>query len=245
MRIEMKGLEEIKPYEKNPRKNDKAVEKVAESIKEFGFKVPIVIDKNNKIVAGHTRYKASEQLGLEKVPCIVADDLSEEQVKAFRIADNKVTEIAEWDNDLLLEELEGLEDFFTGFEQKEIDKLMGAQEVNPYTDKVQTPIYDIQGEVPLIEELCNSQKTEYLDELIEQSNVSEVEKDFLRKASKRHLQFNYSKVAEYYAHADPEMQDLMERSALVIIDYDKAIECGFVKLSESIEEMIQEEEVGE
>lgn len=101
---------DIIPYEKNPRKNDDAVKYVAESIKQFGFKVPIVIDKNNVIVAGHTRYKASKKLGLKEVPCIVADDLTEEQIKAYRLADNKVAELAEWDDYLLGEELDGILD---------------------------------------------------------------------------------------------------------------------------------------
>lgn len=100
------GLEEIKPYEKNPRNNDNAVDAVAASIREFGFKVPIIIDKDNIIVAGHTRYKAAKKLGLKTVPCIKADDLTDEQVKAFRLADNKVAEQAEWDFELLNEELE-------------------------------------------------------------------------------------------------------------------------------------------
>jgi site-specific DNA-methyltransferase (adenine-specific) len=111
MKLEIiyKKINEIIPYKNNPRKNDDAVEDVANSIKEFGFKVPIVIDKNNEIVAGHTRYKASKKLGLEEVPCIIADDLSEEQIKAFRLADNKVSEKAEWDLDLLNEELGNFE----------------------------------------------------------------------------------------------------------------------------------------
>ena len=105
MEIINKKTNEIKPYENNPRKNDEAIKYVAESIKQFGFKVPIVIDKNGVIVAGHTRYKASKKLGLEEVPCIVADDLNEEQIKAFRLADNKVAEKSEWNFDLLDEEL--------------------------------------------------------------------------------------------------------------------------------------------
>ena len=109
MEIINKKLTEIMPYEKNPRRNDEAVEYVANSIKEFGFKVPIVIDKEGIIVAGHTRYKASKKLGLKEVPCIVADDLNEEQIKAFRLADNKVGEIAEWDFDLLDNELLNIE----------------------------------------------------------------------------------------------------------------------------------------
>ena len=106
------NLKDLKPYEKNPRKNDEAVKYVKESIKQFGFKVPIVVDKNNIIIAGHTRYKASKELGLTKVPCIIADDLTEEQVKAFRLADNKVSEKAEWDFNILDLELTELENDF-------------------------------------------------------------------------------------------------------------------------------------
>ena len=97
MNIVEKNIKELKEYENNPRNNDGAVEAVAESIKQFGFKVPIIIDKDGVIVAGHTRKKAAEMLGLKKVPCIVADDLTPEQVKAFRLADNKTAELAEWD----------------------------------------------------------------------------------------------------------------------------------------------------
>lgn len=117
-------VEDLKPYENNPRFNDDAVEYVARSIKEFGFKVPIIVDKDNVIVAGHTRYKASLELGLKEVPCIVADDLTDEQVKAFRLADNKVSEKATWNYELLDDELSDLlnidmEEF--GFDTTKID----------------------------------------------------------------------------------------------------------------------------
>lgn len=110
MQIIDKKIGEIKPYEKNPRKNDNAVDAVASSISQFGFKNPIVIDGNNVIICGHTRYKAAQKLGLDVVPCVVADDLTEEQIKAYRLADNKVAELAEWDIDLLGEELDGIFD---------------------------------------------------------------------------------------------------------------------------------------
>lgn len=110
MQIVNKNINEIKEYENNPRNNDNAVEYVANSIKEFGFKVPIIIDKNNIIVAGHTRYKASKLLGIDEVPCIVADDLTEEQIKAFRLVDNKSAELATWNLDLLNMELESITD---------------------------------------------------------------------------------------------------------------------------------------
>ena len=106
--IVYKSLDEIKEYENNPRQNDEAVEYVANSIKEFGFRNPIILDKDNVIIAGHTRYKASQQLKLKEVPCIYANDLTEEQVKAFRLADNKVSEVAEWDETALEEELNNI-----------------------------------------------------------------------------------------------------------------------------------------
>lgn len=108
MKIIEMGINEITPYEKNARINDNAVEKVADSIREFGFKNPIIIDKNNVIIAGHTRLKAAIMLGMEKVPCICADDLTPEQVKAFRLIDNKTNEFAEWDHELLMDELKEL-----------------------------------------------------------------------------------------------------------------------------------------
>ena len=133
MDIKTLNINDLKPYEKNPRKNDEAVKYVAESIKQFGFKVPIVIDKDHVIVAGHTRWKAAKKLGISEVPCIVADDLTDEQIKAFRLADNKVAEEAEWDFDLLAEELDDLFDFDMsafGFveEEPELDELESDKE---------------------------------------------------------------------------------------------------------------------
>ena len=103
-------IESIRPYENNPRKNDAAVPRVAASIRRFGFRVPIVVDADGVIVTGHTRYKAAKELGLTSVPVIVADDLTPDEVKAFRLADNKVGEIAEWDDEKLDVELLDLQD---------------------------------------------------------------------------------------------------------------------------------------
>lgn len=136
MNIIQKTLNELIPYENNPRNNDEAVNYVAESIKEFGFKVPIIIDKNNVIVAGHTRYKASKKLGINEVPCLVADDLTDEQIKAFRLADNRVGEIATWDFDKLeielatLDNMElfGFDDVFTDGEREDITAAVETEE---------------------------------------------------------------------------------------------------------------------
>ena len=100
----------LRPYENNPRINDGAVEAVAKSIDEFGFKVPIVVDSDYVIIAGHTRLKAAERLGLKSVPVVIADDLTEEQARAFRLADNKTAELAEWDFEKLNEELGDITD---------------------------------------------------------------------------------------------------------------------------------------
>ena len=107
--IKMK-VEDLIPYINNPRNNENAVDKVASSIAEFGFKNPIFVDKNNVVVNGHTRLLESKKLGLKEVPCIVIDDLTDTQIKAFRIADNKVAEYSKWDYDLLNIELEQLEE---------------------------------------------------------------------------------------------------------------------------------------
>ena len=108
LKIEYVDINSIKPYNKNPRKNEEAIPYVMESIKQFGFKNPVILDKNNVIVAGHTRIESAKRLGITEIPCIYADDLTDEQIKAFRLADNKVGEIAEWDIDLLDTELDDI-----------------------------------------------------------------------------------------------------------------------------------------
>lgn len=128
----IKNIDEIIPYINNPRDNDAAVDAVASSIKNFGFNQPIAIDSNNEIIAGHTRYKAAKKLGIKEVPCVIIDDLTDEEVKAYRLADNKVAELAEWDIDLLNLELGELENANLEFNMEdfgfEID-LQGENEV--------------------------------------------------------------------------------------------------------------------
>lgn len=143
MKIESVAIDKIIPYEKNPRKNDVAVDAVAASIKEFGFKIPILLDKNGTIIAGHTRLKAAIKLGLKEVPCIYADDLNEEQVKALRLADNKTAELADWDFDLLNDELLDIIDIdMTSFG---FEKLLDAR-----PDLEDEEYFDVDAEVPAI-----------------------------------------------------------------------------------------------
>lgn len=134
MEVHEIGLSYLVEYENNPRNNDSAVEAVAESIKQFGFKVPIIVDKDNVIVAGHTRLKAARLIGLDKVPCIVADDLTPEQIKAFRLADNKVGELACWDFAKLEEKMAGLSFDMTVFRFDEMEEI-SMDELDKEDDK--------------------------------------------------------------------------------------------------------------
>lgn len=248
MEIVMKNIVDIMPYENNPRHNEDAVKKVAESIKEFGFKVPIVIDENNVIITGHTRHKAAFLLGMDRIPCIMADDLSEDQIRAFRLADNKVAEFSTWDFEKLKDEIDlidmDLAEF--GFEKLgDAEREIEDSITNPYTQKVEIPHYEIKGELPSFGEMVETWKAEGLIEKIERANVTDEERIFLKLAAGRHNIFNYGKIAEYYAHAGAEMQGLMEDSALVIIDFEDAIRRGYVKLSTNIEQLYNEEYVDE
>ena len=138
-RIEILPISEILPYAKNPRKNEKSVKFVKESIRQFGFKVPIIIDSKREIVCGHTRLLAAKSLGLSEVPCIIADDLTYEQIKAFRLADNKVGEFSDWDIELLNNELSEIAEIDMGDfgfsdeqeEQQEITEDEVPEEVEP------------------------------------------------------------------------------------------------------------------
>lgn len=144
LKIIYKKTEDLIPYINNPRNNDGAVDKVASSIKNFGFKVPIVVDGDNEIIAGHTRLKAAKKLGMDEVPCIVADDLNDGQIKAFRLADNRVAEFAEWDMELLESELAELEDLDFDMEEFDfdtIDEVVNIAEINDY-DTEARPLED-------------------------------------------------------------------------------------------------------
>ncbi len=138
----MKQVSVLQEYENNPRNNDEAIKAVANSIREFGFKVPIVITSDNVIIAGHTRLKASVSLGLEEVPCIVADDLNEAQIKAFRLTDNKTAELATWDLSRLEEELAGIDMDMLQFGFEEMEELL--------PDNAADDDFDIDDEIPEI-----------------------------------------------------------------------------------------------
>ena len=243
IQIVYKGVDEITPYENNPRNNDEAVQYVANSIELAGFINPILVNEDGVILAGHTRLKAAKMLGMETVPVVYVEDLTEEQQRAFRLADNKVSEIAEWNEDLLGKELASILDInmdLFGFGE---DAELGAElEDDRYTMAVNIPQYEITGECPELSELVDDERRNALVQRILESDVSQEEKDFLIMAAERHNVFNYRNIAEYYAHATPEMQELMEDSALVIIDVDDAIAKGYARLSDGITALMEEDD---
>ncbi len=243
--IEWRDPDDLEPYEKNPRKNLKAVKRVADSIREFGFNQPIVVDAEDIIVVGHTRWKASKELGLTEVPVLrMPEGISDEKVRAYRIADNKLNELATWDEDLLQEELLDLRELtgdieLTGFKSDELDDMLKTSD-DFYTQKVDTPIYEIKGERPECHQLYDNDRAQQLVADIERSNVPEDIAVFLRLAAHRHTAFDYGRIAEFYAHADPDVQRLMEDSALVVIDFDRAVELGYTSLRDEIADIYLE-----
>ena len=249
MEIVYKKINELKPYENNSRTHDESqIKQICKSIKEYGWTNPVLIDEKGMIIAGHGRVEAGKKLDIKEVPCIVLSGLTEAQKKAYVIADNKMALNAGWNEELLKNELENLKELdfdleLTGFSKKELDKLFDEiNESNPYTAKTEIPQYEIKGEMPEIYELIEEEKVNQLIEDIRKSNVGEKEKEFLIKSAYRHYGFNYSKIAEYYCHQNKEMQELMEKSALVIIDINNAIAEGYAELKEEMEEMIEDEE---
>jgi len=233
---EKRDIDSLMFYEKNAKKHpEKQVEQVAASIKEFGFNQPIVVDKKNVVIVGHGRLKAARLLGLKEVP-VLEVGLTEEQAMAYRLADNKLNE-SEWDMDLVMEELKKMSvemGELTGFELNLISEKDLA--VGEYSKKIKAPIYEPSEEKPSLEDVVDHGKVLKLIEGIEKSKISKEEKEFLKYAAQRHRVFDYAKIAEFYAHSDKEVQKLMEDSALVIVDFAKAIEMGFVSLSEEISE---------
>lgn len=231
------AVKEIKPCKRNTKKHPQVqIDNIAESIRQFGFVQPLVLDgnKENEIIIGHGRYFAAKQLKMNAVPCVFVKDLTDEQIRKLRILDNKLNE-SEWDMDILKKEIEDLNfEDFAEIKFNEIDNLDALSVDDKYVQKTNIPQYEIQGEEPSINDLFDLTKTDALIEEIENSNVTDEQKKFLIEAAKRHTVFNYRKIAEYYAHQNVEMQNLMEKSALVIIDYENAIKNGYTVFCDEI-----------
>ena len=249
MQIIQKKLADIVPYANNTKKHDETqIKNVAESIKKYGWVQPIVIDNDGTIVIGHCRALAAEKLGIEEVPCVVVSDLTEDEINALRIVDNKTNE-SPWDFDLLSAELPEIDlsdfdfDFDFGIEDEEEEPEYSADDTEEsfYTEKTEIPQYQPTGENVSLSDCFDDDKYKELLEKINNSSVTDDEKRFLICAATRHYRFTYKKIAEYYAQASEEMQDLMEQSALVIIDYNDAIKYGYSKLRKKILELRENE----
>lgn len=179
------------------------------------------------------------------MPCITLDYLTDAQKRAYVIADNKLALNADWDDELLRVELDELAELgfdleLTGFSLEEIEGIgIGDPserefDSEKYTAKINTPIYEMKGDEPEVEELYDTIKAGELSSRIMKADLPDDVRGFLMAAATRHTVFNYEKVAEFYAHQDEDVQDLMRQSALVIVDFDQAIENGYVKLTKAL-----------
>lgn len=246
------SVDKLIPYARNSRTHSaEQVAQIAASIKEFGFTNPVLIDGEGGIIAGHGRVMAARKLGIDEVPCITLDHLTDAQKRAYIIADNKLALNGGWDNDMLRIELDELGEMgfdleLTGFS---LDEIEGIELGDPserelddskYTTKIETPIYEMKGDKPEVAEIYDTTKTGELSSRIMKADLPDDIRGFLMAAATRHTVFNYEKIAEFYAHQDREVQELMEQSALVIIDYNKAIEEGYVRLTKALMQLAGE-----
>jgi hypothetical protein len=244
MKIETLPTEKLIPYARNTRTHsDEQVAQIAASIREFGFTNPVLIDGQDGIIAGHGRVMAARKLGLNEVPCIRLGHLTDAQRRAYIIADNKLALNAGWDEELLAVELADLREMdfdlnLTGFDGDAIEVILNPPEPDAlsdaYTHKVDAPVYEPNGEKPPVAELIDNTRAEELRAAITKANLPAEVSAFLNAAADRHTVFNFEKIAEFYCHADKQTQELMEDSALVIIDFKKAMQLGYVKLKEEI-----------
>ena len=243
-------MADLIPYARNSRTHsDAQVAQIAASIREFGFTNPVLVDGVNGVIAGHGRILAARKLGMDTVPVIELAHLSETQKRAYVIADNKLALNAGWDDEMLRVEFEELGDAgfdlaLTGFDAEEIAAFMSPEDAalsDEYSHKVTAPVYEPKGEKPPIAELVNYERAEALIRDIEAVKLPQEVAQFLKTAAARHVVFDYGKIAEFYCHADKPTQALMEDSALVIIDFKKAMQLGYVKLKEAIADALENE----
>lgn len=251
MQIENTPVEQLIPYANNSRTHsDAQVAQIAASIREYGFNNPVLIDESGSIIAGHGRVLAARKLQLTEVPTIRLSHLTDVQKRAYVIVDNQLALNAGWDEQLLSMEIQHLSEMghelaLLGFDPENTASLLlghglvsdGREETGlseNYSRKIEAPIYEITGDCPAVSALYNTAKTDALKAAIDKSKVANPLRNFLLAAAERHTVFNFDQIAEFYAHAEPEIQKLMEDSALVIIDFDAAIENGFVSMSTAI-----------
>lgn len=249
-KLEWREIATLIPYARNSRTHsDEQVAQIAASIKEFGWTNPILVDGDNGIIAGHGRIAAARKLGHTQVPVIELADLTETQKKAYIIADNKLALNAGWDNEMLSLELtdllsEGFALDVLGFDQAELDEIFIPEKEdseNIYTQKVDIPTYQPSENKPNVKDLYNDEKAFELIEKIKNAKIPQEEKDFLMLTAGRHVVLNFQLIADYYAHSSKDVQELMEASALVIVDIENAIANGWVNLSKKLDEIYDED----
>jgi len=229
-------ISKVKGNPNNPRiiKNDK-FKKLVKSIKEFPEMLklrPIVVDEDMIVLGGNMRLKASKEAGLSEVWIDIAEGLTEEQKKEFIVKDN--VGFGEWEWDLLANEWDSVQLADWGLDVWENPDDAIVEDDDTYTRKIVAPTYEPKNEKPAANNLYNTDKVEELIDKIKGLKLHNTEQAFLIYAAYRHTVFDYSKIADFYAHSNKEVQELMEDSALVIIDFDKAIEKGYVKLTKDI-----------
>jgi hypothetical protein len=243
MKIERAKLDLLACDPANVRLHDgRNIDAIKASLSRFGQQHPLIVDGDNIIRAGNGRYVAMKALGWTECD-IVRTHLNGAEATAFAIADNRTAELATWDDAALMQQLkaiaaedETLRDA-AGYDAKELEALGAdteAQADNPYTAKMELPIYQPTGECPPVSALMDRAKTLRLLESIAKADMPDDVRDFLASAAERHTVFNFSAIAEYYAHASADMQRLMEDSALVIIDFDKALENGLIHITKEM-----------
>ena len=235
MKVEKIEISKLKPATYNPRQiTKKQYSDLKDSIEKFKLVDPIIVNQDMTVIGGHQRLKVCKELKYKDVDCVVLD-LNKEQERELNIRLNKSG--GEWDMDILANEFNIDELVDWGFKHIDLGLNIDKIEQDTYTTKIEAPTYSPSETKPKVSQLYNEDKSVELLEKIKKSKVSKLEKEFLLMAASRHLVFDYSKIADYYSHSNKEMQELMEDSALVIIDFKKAIEDGYVKLTKEIADL--------
>jgi len=234
---------QVKGLPKNPRFiKDEKFENLVRSVTSFPEMMsirPIVVDENMVILGGNMRYRACKSAGMKTVPVLIAENLTIEQKKEFLIKDNVSGGDWDWESITADWGKDPLEEWGLDLEFVDPESEKDTEEI--YTSKIKAPTYEPSDIKPSTNELYDVTRANALIDKIEASSIDKEVKRFLIASAQRHVVFDYRKIADFYAHSDKETQELMESSALVIIDFDKALENGFVKLSGDLREQYAED----